>query len=235
MSLSLGLEDSVELRKEEASDTLSVEGVDEIAGHADLFRNKCREVLMKKNFWLPKRNSKACRLSYYKRVLNGEIVVLMASDRNQGTIRSKINMRCILLMIYHKIGDSHGFDLKHLPERNYLVNLLYAVDKFNPVFRGGNSRNANPLDLQQFLNCKKTMLPRIIIRNDQHSFTVKDYKKVLNAFSNIIHASQELDLVKDRIMSSVQLLRPYITDITDINNRFKEFLEKSVGVANIPN
>ncbi len=93
-------------------------------------------VLVQKDNYLPDLTSKACTEEYLLGVARGQLYCLKNSQLRNYQLWK--DLKKTKLELYHeiksKVEKPLGFDLNGLPDKQYLINILYSIDSENRFF-----------------------------------------------------------------------------------------------------
>lgn len=182
------------------------------------FKRHARRLLTKAGFYLPSPRSKASTYKYFEQIFEGNIVVLPKEAKRVGILSVRASSRVIFLMITRKV-KKHGFTLKNLPDRQYLIDYLYYFDPSSIVFGSHSKHTNNPKYLkkvQNFLNAGKRIDGDAKINDDILNNISLDFDKTtLEEFLNL---SSRIICHKMAILSSMRALKDSVYDISHILN-----------------
>lgn len=93
-------------------------------------------ILIKKGLYLPAENSKCINENYLIDCANEKIFTIKISGLKLYLLSSDIAASCYALIaeIQKKTDKQMGFTESNLPDKNWLVNVLYTLDPKNQIF-----------------------------------------------------------------------------------------------------
>jgi hypothetical protein len=216
--------------------------VDHLVDNVILFKRECRKELIKRGHYLPRPRSKACTAKYYLGIMKGDIKVLSRGQENAcHKVGGKISKGILFMMLTRKT-KRHGFDLKHLPDKAYLIDMLYAYDNQNYIFRENiQLRTGLPKRLASYLNIGSTQLGwskySEIFTNPTNNKSHEEYEKFTTGLSLIIDGKQHLKRAQLLIQAGLERLKDLVdinSDFDDNLNRYLELLEgKGINFNNL--
>lgn len=114
--------------------SMALIGVEEKPNQKKRMVRVVRRILTERGFYLPRHSSKACNLNYYRNLINRKIVCLENADKNAAPRISRKVSKIALFHILDNKFKGHGFTVRTLPGRRYLLDMLFKYNPHNPFF-----------------------------------------------------------------------------------------------------
>ncbi len=107
----------------------------------NIFKNKDHiyNVVIKKGFYLPDIKSRAVNCKYLLQVLEGKVFSIKCDNVKPFLIEVIKISKLDLIAYLHEVALKNvdlGFDLQHLPDRKWMLDVLHTVDSTHYAFTG---------------------------------------------------------------------------------------------------